>query len=165
MLTWHRLCCSQKWFASRDEMHWGGFVSKTISNTTNLQNQKSINFSRCFAALLSLNIREDLSAQCKLEKQVRRAWPVQHNKPLCVCVWEGERECVLYLQKCVFLYLHAYLQPCIFVSCPHSVHVLQSVAVVSAADMWPAGRVLCVGGMRVAFLSHTDTSRSPRVLL
>lgn len=71
---------------------------------------------------------------------------------VCVGVFACVRVCV---------YEHAYLRPCIFVSSSHSVHVLQSVDAVSAADMCPAGRILCVGGMRVAFLSHTDSSFSP----
>lgn len=140
-------------------MHLSGFVSKTISIITNLQTQKSIHFCCYFTALLSLKIREDLSAQGASVSWKNRLEELglSSTTSLCVCV----RECVLYLQKCVFLYLHVYLQPCIFVSCPHSMHVLQSVAVVSAADMRPAGHILCVGGMCVAFLSHTDTPLSP----
>lgn len=80
---------------------------------------------------------------------------LSHTTSVCVCV-----DCI-YASVCVTVYERAYLQPCIFVSSPHSVHVLQLVAVVTAADMWPAGCVLCMGGMRVAFLSHTDPSLSP----
>lgn len=57
---------------------------------------------------------------------------------LCVCI-----QYVLYLPKCmcVFVYECAYLQPYIFVP-PHSVRVLQSVAVVSAIDVRATGCVL-----------------------
>lgn len=45
----------------------------------------------------------------------------------------------VFLSVCVW----AYLQPCIFVSSPHSVHALQSMA--SAADICPAGCVVVRG--------------------
>lgn len=107
--------------------------------------------------LYSLQTRVDLSAPGFSFSWKNRLEELElsHTTSVCVCV-----DCI-YASVCVTVYERAYLQPCIFVSSPHSVHVLQLVAVVTAADMWPAGCVLCMGGMRVAFLSHTDSSLSP----